>query len=95
MGRTSINLTAVAPRKHCGMTLVVSVNGPNAIWLMADRRLSWADGSQRDDHYKVMALRRIDGAAILGYAVLGLTALGSEPSTWMESVLRPRDVPLE
>jgi hypothetical protein len=33
--------------------------------------------------------------AILGYAGLGLTALGTEPADWMSAVLRGRNLPLE
>ncbi len=50
----------------------------------------------KDDGRKVMLLETRDGGvAILGYAGLGATARGTEPSDWMSSVLRGRNVSLE
>ena len=78
------------------MTLVVAVTGPESIWLLADRRLSYADRSPKDDARKVMFLESTDGVAILGYAGLGATAArGTEPADWMSAVLRGRNLPLE
>lgn len=77
------------------MTLVVSVNGPESIWLLADRRLSYADRPPKDDGLKIMHLSTTDGVAILGYAGLGATALGTEPGEWMSAVLRGRNLPLQ
>src|SRR5581483_3915926 len=77
------------------MTLVASINGPETIWLLADRRISWRTGPPKEDAQKVMLLRTADGRAILGYAGLGITALGTEPSTWMRAVLERRALPLE
>jgi len=62
------------------MTLVVTVNGPETIWLLADRRLSRGGQPWREDARKVMLLEPTDGVAILGYAGLGATALGTEPA---------------
>lgn len=42
-----------------------------------------------------MFLETKDGVAILGYAGLGATALGTEPADWMSAVLRGRNLPLE
>jgi hypothetical protein len=42
-----------------------------------------------------MILETTDGTALLGYAGLGATALGTEPSDWVKSVLRGRNLPLE
>jgi len=42
-----------------------------------------------------MLLKTLDGTAILGYAGLGATARGTEPTDWMNSVLRGRKRPLE
>jgi hypothetical protein len=42
-----------------------------------------------------MFLETTDGTAILGYAGLGTTALGTEPADWMSAVLRGRNLPLE
>ena len=77
------------------MTLIVTVNGPETIWLLADRRLSSRGHKPRDDARKVMILNTSDGVAVLGYAGLGATAAGSEPADWMSSVLRGRKLPLE
>ena len=77
------------------VTLVVAVNGPESIWLLADRRLSYKNRPPKDDARKVMFLETTDGVAILGYAGLGATALGTEPSDWMSAVLRGRNLPLE
>jgi hypothetical protein len=77
------------------VTLVVTVTGPETIWLLADRRLSAKGRPPKDDGRKVMFLETIDGVAILGYAGLGATARGTEPADWMSAVLRGRNLPLE
>lgn len=77
------------------MTLILTVNGQDSIWLLADRRLSLVDRSPRDDARKVLFLQTNDGVAFLGYAGLGATALGTEPTDWMSAVLRGRNVPQE
>lgn len=77
------------------MTLILTVNGPDSLWLLADRRLSDQGTPTRDDARKVMFLETTDGVAILGYAGLGATALGTEPADWMSAVLRGRNLPLE
>ncbi|MCZ6718844.1 MAG: hypothetical protein O6944_06820 [Gammaproteobacteria bacterium] len=78
------------------MTLVVTVNGPDSIWLLADRRLSFNKARPpKDDACKVMFLETTDGVAILGYAGLGATSLGTEPADWMSAALRGRKLSLE
>jgi hypothetical protein len=77
------------------VTLILTVNTPETIWLLADRRLSAPGRPARDNARKVMFLETIDGTAILGYAGLGATALGTEPADWMSAVLRGRNLPLE
>lgn len=77
------------------MTLVLTVNGSESLWLVADRRLSSPSGCYRDDARKLMFLETADGVAILGYAGLGATAGGTEPADWMSAVLRGRNLPLE
>lgn len=77
------------------MTLIVTVNGPEAIWLLADRRLTGRSGPTRDDARKLMFLETDDGVAILGYAGLGATTLGTEPADWMSAVLRGRRLSIE
>lgn len=77
------------------VTLIVTINGRESIWLLADRRLSYKGRGPRDDARKVMFLETKDGVAILGYAGLGATSLGTEPADWMSAVLRGRNLPLE
>jgi hypothetical protein len=77
------------------VTLVLTVNGRESIWLLADRRLSYEALPPKDDARKVMFLESKDGVAILGYAGLGATAHGTEPADWMSAVLRGRNLPLE
>jgi hypothetical protein len=76
------------------VTLVVTVQGRESIWMLADRRLS-GGRAPKDDARKLMFLETTDGQAILGYAGLGATALGTEPADWMSSVLRGRKLSLE
>src|SRR4051812_29706931 len=77
------------------MTLVFGAMSKHTIWLMADRRLSKRGRTPQDDARKVLFLETIDGVAILGYAGLGATARGTEPSDWMSRVLRGRNWTLE
>lgn len=77
------------------MTLVVAVLRRDSIWLLADRRLSFEKHPPKDDARKIAFLETADGDSILGYAGLGATALGTEPSDWMNAVLRGRNLPLE
>jgi len=70
------------------MSLILSVNGPGSIWMLADRRLTKGTKVGRDDAVKIMELGTTDGEAFLGYAGLGETAKGEEPSTWMARVFR-------
>lgn len=79
------------------MTMILTVNGPESIWLMADRRLSYANTGAlvTDDARKIMILETTDGVAVLGYAGLGRTAAGTEPADWMSACLRGRNLPLE
>jgi hypothetical protein len=79
------------------MTLILTVNGPESIWLLADRRLIISNKGRpvRDDACKVISLQTTDALAILGYTGLGATASRTEPSDWMSAVLRGRNLPLE
>lgn len=73
------------------MTLVLSVQSRDSLWLVVDRRLS--SGGQRppiDDAVKVMNLETTDGVGLLAYAGLGRTPRGTQPSDWMGAVLRGR-----
>ena len=77
------------------MTLVVTINGPETIWALTDRRLSYKILPPNDGGRKIMFLEATDGFAILGYCGLGATLRGTEPADWMSSVLRGRNLPLE
>ena len=77
------------------MTLVLTINGPDTIWMLTDRRISFAGRPPKDDGRKMMTLETKDGVAVLGYAGLGTTAGGTEPADWMSAVLRGRNLPLE
>jgi hypothetical protein len=77
------------------MTLVVAATTRESIWLAADRRLSYPGRVFKDDARKAMILETDDGVAILGYAGLGETVLGTEPADWMSAVLRGRRLSLE
>ena len=77
------------------MTLILTVNGPESIWMLVDRRLSSKGRPPKDDARKVMFLETTDGVAILGYTGFGATALGTEPADWMSAVVRGRSLPLE
>ncbi|MDP5217868.1 hypothetical protein Q5Y75_11620 [Ruegeria sp. 2205SS24-7] len=77
------------------MTLILSVQTRGSIWLVADRRLSGAIPRPIDDAIKLTVVQTTDGLALLGYAGLGATALGSNPSQWVSNVLRGRNCPLE
>lgn len=77
------------------MTLILTVNTRESIWMLADRRLSYRSSPPKEDGRKFMFLETTDGVAILGYAGLGATAKGTEPADWMSAVLRGRNLPLE
>lgn len=77
------------------MTLVVTVNAADSIWVVADRRLSSKGRPPKDDGVKLMMLETRDGVSILGYAGLGATKLGTQPADWMSAVLRGRNLALE
>jgi hypothetical protein len=66
------------------MTLILSVNGPESIWMVADRRLTFEDQPPNDGATKIMMLEAQDGTAIIGYAGLGSTVRGtSRPIGWL------------
>ncbi len=70
------------------MTLVLTVNGPETIWVLVDRRLTCRGRALKENARKIMFLETSDGVAILAYTGLGATAVGTEPADWMSSVLR-------
>lgn len=77
------------------MTLIISVQTKESIWLVADRRLSAPGRLPINDAIKATIVEVTDGIALIGYAGLGATAKGSQPSEWVSNVLRGRHHPLE
>jgi hypothetical protein len=77
------------------LTLVFGVATAESIWLLADRRLTRGNKTYRDDSIKMVVLDALDGVALLGYAGLGETPGGTEPSEWMSRVLRGRRLAVE
>jgi len=77
------------------VTLILAAIGKETIWLAADRRLSARGCAPKDDGCKLMFLETKDGVGILGYAGLGETSAGMEPSEWMSNCLRGRNLTLE
>lgn len=65
------------------------------MWMLTDRRVSFAGRPPREDAIKVLRLCASDGDALLGYSGLGVTIGGVEPSAWMSRVLRGVNAPLE
>ena len=47
---------SLTPYLHCTMTLIVAAVGPESLWLLADRRLSYVRRPPRDDATKIMIL---------------------------------------
>lgn len=71
------------------MTLVLAAHSRRTLWVAVDRRLSYSDGGPFiDDAVKVVSLETVDGQGLLAYAGLGATARGTQPSAWINSVLR-------
>ena len=77
------------------MTLVLAITRRQSLWLLTDRRLSTGAGPVRDNATKTMIVETKDGFAILGYAGLGATGSGTEPSEWMSRLLHGRNLSLE
>jgi hypothetical protein len=77
------------------MTLVATLHTPHTVWMLADRRLYYGPKKFKDDACKIMSLETIEEVALLGYAGLGATAKGIEPSDWISNVLRGRTGKIE
>jgi hypothetical protein len=77
------------------MTLILAAITRESIWMLADRRLSIAGRRPKDYACKIMILETTDGVALLGYAGLGATVLGTQPADWMSNVLRGINLPVE
>ena len=71
------------------MTFFVLATGQSSVWLTVDQRLSSLNGPKRtDDGVKLLSFDGLDGAGLMGYAGLGKTARGMQPSEWMAGMLR-------
>lgn len=77
------------------MTFVLTLQTKGSLWIVADRRLSANGRAPRDDATKIVEIGATDGLGLVGYCGLGLTALGTQPSQWISSVLRGRRLTLE
>ncbi len=77
------------------MTLVLTINGPNTIWMLTDTRLSAEHRKPDDDGQKMVLFDGTDGRAMIGYAGLGRTTSGMEPSEWISNTLRGRLLSVE
>lgn len=77
------------------MTLILSIQTSQSIWLLADQRLSSGAGAANEGAVKAAMLSTPDGDAIIGYAGLGVTAKGTQPSDWIANVLRGQNISLE
>jgi hypothetical protein len=77
------------------MTIIISAVTPDEVWFLADRRLSRANNTYRDDATKIFELTATDGWMLVGYAGLGLTIHGTEPSAWLASSLRCMKLTIE
>lgn len=77
------------------MTLLIATVSRSTVWVCADRRLSFANRSPRDDAKKIVILGTDDGEALIAYAGLGTTRSGTEVSDWMSRAMRGRNMPLE
>jgi len=76
------------------MTFVATITSRRTIWMVADRRLTVGDRPVTDNAVKIFALNTSDGTALIGYAGLGRTINGMQPSEWMSNVLRGRNWPM-
>ena len=77
------------------MTLIISVQGRQTLWMLADQRLSRRGRPPVDNARKLLCLKTSDATAVLGYTGLGATRAGTEPADWMSALLRGRDLTLE
>lgn len=77
------------------LTLVLALTSPESIWLLSDRRLSYAGRAPKEDGVKLTIVECADGDALLGYCGLGATGRGMQPSAWMANALRGQNVPME
>lgn len=69
------------------MTFILSLQGKNSIWLCADRRLTYPNRFT-DTGIKLLSIEGMDGRALLGYAGLGSSKSRTEPSAWMNDLLK-------
>lgn len=82
------------------MTLVLTVNGIESVWMLTDRRLSSVHRSgkilaREEGGCKLFILDATDAHALIGYAGLGRTPGGMQPSDWMSNLFRGRRLTIE
>ncbi|MBT8413956.1 MAG: hypothetical protein KJO30_06440 [Boseongicola sp.] len=70
------------------MTLALSLQTKDSVWLLTDHRLSAPGFAPVDTAVKATRLELSDGELLVGYAGIGLTPLGSQPSHWIASSFR-------
>lgn len=70
------------------MTFIISLQGQSSIWLCADRRLTYPGNRFVDTGVKISEISGTDGHAFLGYAGLGASIAGTQPSAWMNDLLK-------
>ena len=76
------------------MTFALGLTSGRSVFMVADHRISWS--TRFDDRgVKVATVRAVDGLALLGYAGLGETANGTQPSAWMRNLLNGRKLTVE
>lgn len=72
------------------MTFLLAATTPLSNWLVADTRLAYVDRSKAHNELgvKVARISAADGEALVGYAGLGETVDGVQPSAWLARALR-------
>jgi hypothetical protein len=76
------------------MTFTLGLTSAKSVFLVVDHRISWSNRFE-DRGVKVATVKAVDGLALLGYAGLGETAKGTQPSTWMRNLLDGRMMTVE
>ena len=77
------------------MTFILGIIGKKRIAMMADRRLTFANGQYRDDGVKLFRIHAGSDRAIMGYAGIGVSQSGREVSDWMRRVIKGKKGDLE
>lgn len=70
------------------MTLVLTALGRESVWMVTDRRLTVGSRVVTEEAIKVVDLGTSNGRVLIGYAGIGATAKGTQPSDWIVALLR-------